>query len=209
MFFVGRDKIFILFRISQQIGGILFPYWEKKGKFLKKRWDYPLYVLLRGLVKLFTPTLEVEGLENLPDAPCIIVANHCQMFGPIAGQLYFPGKRAIWCAGQMMRLKEVPAYAYADFWSRKPKAVRWFYKALSFVPMYIAPSLRKMYLAEPVCVDPQKPVDTQRAEICRYLKRAITDTACKLPRHRVVPYRNVPKREYPYNKEEADEKACC
>ena len=255
---------------------------------MKKRWDYPLYVLLRGLVKLFSPTLKAEGLEHLPDEPCIIVANHCQMFGPIAGQIYFPDKRYIWCAGQMMHLKEMPAYAYADFWSRKPKAVRWFYKALSyiiapfsvcvfnnadtiavyhdaravatfkntvsrlsqgshviifpekdapcnqiiyefqdkfidiarlyykktgktlsFVPMYIAPSLHKMYLAEPICYDPQKPVDSQRAEICSYLKRAITDTACALPRHRVVPYRNIPKREYPYNKEEADEKACC
>ncbi len=255
---------------------------------MKKRWDYPLYVVLRGLVKLFTPKLRAEGLEKLPDTPCIIVANHCQMYGPIASQLYFPGKRYIWCAGQMMRMKEVPAYAYGDFWSRKPKAVRWLYKALSyifapfsvcifnhadtvavyhdtrvvatfkntvsqlcrgnhviifpekdvpcnqiiykfqdkfidiarlyykktgkslsFVPMYIAPALHKMCLAEPITFDPQMPMETQREEICGYLTQAITDTACNLPRHRVVPYRNVPKREYPYNKEEADEKACC
>ena len=38
----------------------------------------------------------------------------------------------------------------------------------------------------------------------------ITEIASALPRHRVVPYNNVPKKEYGYNKIEediADEKA--
>src|SRR5699024_3108133 len=28
--------------------------------------------------------------------------------------------------------KAVPAYAFQDFWSRKPKYIRWFYKLLSY-----------------------------------------------------------------------------
>ena len=33
----------------------------------------------------------------------------------------------------MMHLKEVPAYAYKDFWSNKPKVLRPFYKLLSYI----------------------------------------------------------------------------
>ena len=79
-----------------------------------------LYRLIKGLVQLFYPRMEVVGTENLPDEPVIVVGNHTQMNGPIACELYFPGKRYIWCAGQMMHLKEVPDYAFQDFWSQKP-----------------------------------------------------------------------------------------
>ena len=44
-----------------------------------------------------------------------------------------PGDHAVWCNAEMMHLKEVPDYAYRDFWSLKPKAVRWFYRLLSYV----------------------------------------------------------------------------
>lgn len=92
-----------------------------------------LYRLIRGSVKLFYPKMEVVGAENLPQGEAIIVGNHTQMNGPIASELYMPGKHYIWCAGQMMHLKEVPAYAYQDFWSGKPKYSRWFYKLLSYI----------------------------------------------------------------------------
>ncbi|MBE6991349.1 MAG: hypothetical protein E7430_02050 [Ruminococcaceae bacterium] len=92
-----------------------------------------LYRTIRGLVKLFYPKIEVVGAEKLPDEPFIVVGNHCQMNGPIACELYFPGSRYIWCAGQMMHLKEVPAYAFQDFWSKKPKRIRWFYRFLSYI----------------------------------------------------------------------------
>jgi hypothetical protein len=32
---------------------------------------------------------------------------------------------------------------------------------------------------------------------------SITQIAFDLPRHRVIPYRNIPKKEYPFNKEES------
>ncbi len=249
-----------------------------------------LYRFIKGLVKLFYPKIEVVGAENLPDEPVIVVANHAQMNGPIANELYFPGEKYIWCVGEMMHLKEVPAYAYQDFWSRKPKAVRWFYKLLSyiiaplsvcvfnnahtiavyhdmrllstfrdtveklqegarviifpeydaprdhilcdfqdkfvdiaknyykktgkeltFVPMYIAPSLKKMYLGEPIRFRSAAPIKEERRRICEYLMDSISQTASSLPEHRVVPYNNIPKKDYPMNipKEvPANEEAC-
>ncbi|MBE6036601.1 MAG: hypothetical protein E7223_03115 [Clostridiales bacterium] len=236
------------------------------------------YKIIKFFVWLFYPKCTVEGAENLPEEPCIIVGNHAQMNGPIACELYFPGKRYIWCAGEMMHLKEVPAYAYQDFWSKKPKRSRWFYKLLSyiiapfsacifnnantvpvyhdtrimatfksslkhleegaslvifpehdepgnhilcrfqdkfvdtarmyykrsgkalvFVPLYVAPELKKLVIGKPVQYRPEEPIAEERARICGEIHAAITELAAAQPRHRVVPYKNVPGKFYPYN----------
>ena len=72
-------------------------------------------------------------MENIPDESSIIVGNHAQLHGPLSCEIYFPTKKYVWCIGQMMKLKEVPAYAYTDFWRFKPKYIRWFYKLLSYI----------------------------------------------------------------------------
>ncbi len=243
--------------------------------------SYICFRILRGLVWLFYPKTTIEGLENLPKEPCVVVGNHTQMNGPICAELYFPGNRRTWCAHQMMYLKEVPEYAFQDFWSGKPKWTHGFYRLLSyiiaplsacvftnahtipvfrdnrlistfkqtvsalqdganviifpecyephnhivyqfqdkfidvarlyynrtgtelsFVPVYIAPALKKMYLGKPVKFDAQAPKDEERQRICEYLMDEITDIAVHLPRHRVVPYPNVAKSAYPVNKQE-------
>ena len=254
---------------------------------MKQKKTSLLFKIIKGLIRLFYPRIRVAGQENLPNDPAIIVGNHAQMNGPIACELYFPGHRYTWCAGQMMHLKEVPAYAYQDFWSQKPGYIRWFYKLLSyiiapfsvcifnnantiavyhdsrvistfkntvnhlceganvvvfpehdvpynhilcqfqdkfidiarfyykktgkalpFVPLYIAPNLKTMYLGKPIVFDPEEPMDTQRTRICAFLMQQITDIACALPEHTVVPYRNIPRKYYPSNipKEAAHEK---
>lgn len=234
--------------------------------------------IVRGLVRLFYPKITVKGAEHLPEGGCIIVGNHTQMNGPICAELYVPGKRLTWCASQMMELKEVPAYAYADFWSGKPRWCRWFYRILSyiiaplsacvfcnaftipvyrdgrlittfrrtiaalqegtrvvifpehyaphnhivndfqdkfidvarqyykktgacvpFVPMYVAPKLKKLYFGNPVVFRPDAPIEEERRRICDHLMDEITRIAVSLPRHRVVPYANLPKKEYPMN----------
>ena len=248
--------------------------------------------VLRKLVQLCYPRIRVEGAENLPDAPCIIVGNHAQMHGPICCEFYLPGKRRIWCAGEMMELKAVPPYAYKDFWSGKPRSIRWLFKlcsyliapiavcvfnnaftipvyhdtrilktfrqtfaalddganvvifpecatpdnnivyrfqdrfvdvakmyykrsgkALSFVPMYVAPRLKTLYLGPPVVYDPDAGAEAERSRICQYLSAQITATARSLPEHIVVPYSNISKKLYPTNHafEEAKdhEKTCC
>ena len=78
-------------------------------------------------------------------------------------------------------------------------------KALAFVPMYIAPALRCFCFGEPVRFDPAAPIEDERARIKRELTERITALAEALPRHKVVPYRPQPKKNWPYNrpKEEA------
>ncbi len=241
----------------------------------KKPW---LFRVIKYLVRLFYPKMEVVGLENLPEEPCAIIGNHTQLHGPIACELYFPENYYTWCAAPMMKLKEVPAYAYEDFWSQKPKVLRPFFKLvsyiiaplsvlifnnartiavyrdnhilstfkesiaklkegksvvifpehdekhnnivydfqegfvdiarlyykrtgkeLSFVPLYIAPKLKKMYLGKPITFSADTPSSEERRRICDYLMNEISDIAVALPEHTVIPYRNIPKRLYPKN----------
>lgn len=97
-----------------------------------------IYRVLRWLIWLFSPKYRLEGTDNLPDEACVIVGNHSHMYGPIAGELYTPGKHYVWCAGEMMHAKEVPEYAFQDFWSKKPKAIRWLYRILSYLIVPLA-----------------------------------------------------------------------
>lgn len=247
----------------------------------KKSFSYICFRFLRFFVWLFYPKIRIEGLENLPETPCVVVANHSQMNGPIACEIHFPGSRAIWCAGQMMHMKDVPAYAFADFWSQKPKWTKPFYKVLSyaiapvsacifqnantiavyrdsriistfkntvqaltagknvvvfpecyephnhivnqfqdrfvevaklyykrtgekvcFVPMYIAPKRKTMYVCEPIVYQPDTPAEEERNRICEYLMTEITKKAESLPVHTVVPYANISKKDYPKSRME-------
>lgn len=236
------------------------------------------YKLIRWLIKTVYPKIEVVGAENLPDEGAIIIGNHTQMNGPIAGEIYFPGAHYIWCAKEMMHREDVPAYTFEDFWSQKPKWTRPFYKLLShlitplsvcifnnahtievyrdahimstfketlavlkedanviifpehdvphnnivydfqknfvdvaklchkrlgrelaFVPMYLAPKLRKLYLGKPIRFCPDNPIEEERTRICTYCMEEITAIARALPEHTVVPYRNIGKKNYPKN----------
>ena len=237
-----------------------------------------IYRGIKWLVRMCYPRMEVVGTENLPEGPAVIVDNHAQMNGPIACELYLPGEHDTWCAGEMMNLKEVPAYAYRDFWSQKPWYSRWFYRLLSyviaplsvcvfnnantigvyhdsriistfkntvkrlqagsrvvifpehdapynqilcefqdrfidvakmyhkrtgreleFVPLYLAPRRKAMYLGKPVRFRADASLEEERQRICQYLMEEITAMACALPEHIVVPYRNIPKKQYGTN----------
>ena len=80
---------------------------------------------------------------------------------------------------------------------------------LGFVPMYIAPKLRKICLGKPIRFHAEETIEAERSRICTYLMDEITAIAEALPAHTVVPYRNIPKKDYPSNipKEHAYEKA--
>lgn len=73
-------------------------------------------------------------------------------------------------------------------------------KAVSFVPMYLAPKLKKMYLGKPIPFRPDAPIEEERTRIAGELMAAVSSIARSLPRHRVIPYKNIPKRLYPINK---------
>lgn len=240
--------------------------------------DKVFYKVVWRLVWIFYPRYTIEGLENLPEEPSIVVGNHSQMHGPIFSELYFPGRRSIWCAGQMMHAKEVPEYAYHDFWDEKPAFLHPLFHLLSyiiaplisaimrcgdtiavyhdtrvistfrttiqklnegdhiiifpeckkgynqilcafqenfidvaklyykktgkevcFVPMYLAPKLKKAYFGKPIRYDSTQPIAAERARICKELMESITSIAESLPEHIVVPYPNIPKKEYRTN----------
>ncbi len=94
----------------------------------------PLFfrVFIYGL-RLFYPKTNIVGWENVPHEPCVIIGNHTQMHGPITCELFLPDNNYTWCEAKMMEFKEVPAYAFSDFWSQKPKYTHPFYKLLSYL----------------------------------------------------------------------------
>lgn len=236
------------------------------------------YKIIKGAVWLFTTKFKISGEENLPEEPCIIVGNHCHMYGPISAELYTPGDHYTWCVADMMDRKTVPEYAFNDFWSNKPKRSRWFYRILShviaplseliftnantvgvyrdmrvirtfketvskmteganmvifpesyeprnnivyefqdrfvdvahmyykktgknvsFVPMYLAPKLKTIYYGKPIEYDALNDAAIERTRITEYLMNTITDMATALPKHTVIPYPNVAKKEYKKN----------
>lgn len=259
---------------------------KKKTSYLSKC----IFYMVRALVRLFYGKVEIVGEENLPEKNAIIVGNHSQTNGPIVAELFFPNNVKIWCMGQMMKTKEVPAYAYSDFWSQKPKRARPFYKLLSyliaplsacifsnaktvpvyrdqrmistfrrsiklldegecllifpekdekynnilyafeenyidvarlfykktgkniiFVPMYLAPKLKKVYIGKGIEYCGENDSKEEKKRINSYLMNEITRIAVDLPEHTVVPYRNIPKKYYLSNKdiiEVPHEKAC-
>ena len=237
-----------------------------------------IYRICDRLVKALYPVTECVGAENLPEESCVIIGNHCQMHGPIVSQLYMPRAACTWCASEMMELKEVPDYAFQDFWSKKPVYIRWFFrlasyviaplsvalfgnadvipvykdrriintfrlsvdalnsgrdvvifpecnvphnnivyefqegfvtvakefykktgKIISFVPMYLAPALKKIYLGKPIRYNPDAEPAAERKRICAELMDAITGLAASLPLHKAVPYPNCKKKDYPDN----------
>lgn len=245
----------------------------------KEGQDPLLFRMIRRAVIWFSPKYRHYGTENLPEEACIFVGNHSQMYGPIAAELYMPRRCYIWCIGEMMDRKEVPAYALRDFWHRKPKSLQWFYNLLAhliarpaeyifkyahtipvyhdlrimntfrqsgarlqegkdlvifpekdercnrilcqfqenfvdlaamvyrrngrvirFVPMYIAPKLKGIYFGKPVQFRPGAPIQEERKRICEELTETITGIAAALPEHVVIPYENIPKKQYPTNK---------
>ncbi|MBE5845512.1 MAG: 1-acyl-sn-glycerol-3-phosphate acyltransferase [Butyrivibrio sp.] len=92
-----------------------------------------VYRFVRILASVVMPVFEVEGVENLPDGPAIVVGNHSQAYGPVAAELYFPRKHYTWCISDMMEKECVADYAYKDFWSKKPALVRPFFRLLSYM----------------------------------------------------------------------------
>ena len=74
-------------------------------------------------------------------------------------------------------------------------------KGVSFVPLYVCPAFHTLYLGEPVPFDPKAPIAEERQRIWRVMSEGVLALARALPEHRVVPYLNLPKKDYPSNRE--------
>lgn len=87
-----------------------------------------------------------------------------------------------------------------DFQDKFVDLARFHYKktgeCLTFVPMYIAPKLKKVFFLPSVTFDPTHSIEEERNRICDYLKAAITEKARSLPEHIVIPYPNMSKKFY-------------
>lgn len=91
------------------------------------------YRIVTAIIRVFYKKRAFEGLENIPEEPCVIIANHAKTHGPLTFELFYPRRKLIWSAFEMSDEKLAPSYAYRDFWSGKPKKIRWFYKALAYI----------------------------------------------------------------------------
>lgn len=239
-----------------------------------------LFNMIKRILRLLYRKTEVVGLPDLPERNAILVGNHSQMNGPIVGELFLPENCYTWCAGQMMNRKEVPEYAFSDFWSQKPKWMHPFYRgishliaplsdylfnqartiavykdmrimstfrtsikmlsegknllifpekdekfnnilyqfqenfvdvaklyykktgvALTFVPLYFAPRMKKVYIGHGILFDVNAPIEQERTRIASVMAEEITKMARQLPLHTVVPYRNISKKYYLTNKD--------
>ena len=67
--------------------------------------------------------------------------------------------------------------------------------------MYTAPKLESIHFGRPVRYDPEATDEAERQRICHEMAEAITALAAALPEHKVVPYANLPKKQYPLNRE--------
>lgn len=73
---------------------------------------------------------------------------------------------------------------------------------LAFVPVYLCPAFKKMYVGEPTYFDGSANFREERERVRLYTMDEITRIGRSLPEHRVVPYRNIPKKDYPKNNDE-------
>ena len=73
-------------------------------------------------------------------------------------------------------------------------------KALSFVPMYNAASIKTVVFGKPIQFDPSLAMEEQRKQICEYLQGEIARIAKELPVHKIVPYENIGKKHYKISK---------
>lgn len=69
-------------------------------------------------------------------------------------------------------------------------------KKVIFVPIYVAPKLKKVYIGKGTEYGPCVDFKEEKKRILSYLQREITRMATELPRHTVVPYRNISKKKY-------------
>ena len=49
--------------------------------------SHPLYRFIRFMVWVFFPKYTLEGTENLPEEPAVLIGNHSKANGPVALQL--------------------------------------------------------------------------------------------------------------------------
>ena len=164
-------------------------FWPEKPRAL--RWFYwiPAYIVAPILVSV------------LNNARCIGVYRDLRMRTTISRTLarLQEGARIIIFPETDPGLNTILSTFQPRFIDLGPRYARATGKTLQFVPMYIAPDLRKIVIGKPIAYDNLADARDERQRICTQLADAISELAYSLPLHRVVPYRNIKKKLYPTN----------
>ena len=66
--------------------------------------------------------------------------------------------------------------------------------------MYHAARLHKIVIGKPIKYDHTLSIEEQRETVCKYIQDEITSLAKDLPVHKVLPYNNVGRKNYPNSK---------
>ena len=66
--------------------------------------------------------------------------------------------------------------------------------------MYNAKTIKTVVFGKPIKFNSSPEMEEQRKQICQYLQTEITNIAKSLPIHKVVPYANIKKKNYPLSK---------
>ncbi len=77
-------------------------------------------------------------------------------------------------------------------------------KCVQFLPMYHAVKIKRVIYGKPITFDPNINNVEQRTIICNYLMEELTRIAKTLPRHKVIPFNNVGKKNFKYSKGEGE-----
>ena len=70
-------------------------------------------------------------------------------------------------------------------------------KILKFAPMYVCPALKKIYIGKTTDFNPNEDIVNERERVRQYLMDGVTEIAISLPPHRVVPFANTTKQDWP------------
>lgn len=164
-------------------------FWPEKPRALRWLYWIPAYIVAPILVSV------------LNNARCIGVYRDLRMRTTISRTLarLQEGARIIIFPETDPGLNTILSTFQPRFIDLGPRYARATGKTLQFVPMYIAPDLRRIVIGKPIAYDNRADARDERQRICTQLVDAISELAYSLPLHRVVPYRNIKKNLYPTN----------
>ena len=111
------------------------------------------YKIVRTLLQPVLHVRRTEYAEPLGEEPCVLLANHIGMMGPLYMAATFPlgDKVAIWCNAEMMDEKQIVEYARHDWWWRPESKLAPLYSAtLPYIASVLVPALMRSAPTIPV-----------------------------------------------------------
>ncbi len=161
-------------------------FWPNKPKWI--RWFY------KGLAYVIAP-LAVYIFKSADSIPVYNDMRFITTF-KLTTEMLESGKKVVIFPEYYAPYNEI----MSDFNARFVDVAKFYYKktgkCLKFVPVYHAPTIKKVVIGKPIEYKGDLPIEEQRVIITEYLKEEITKLAKSLPNHIVVPHDNVSKDKF-------------